>query len=271
MEKAVNECFVNNTSSNLVTDSSRYLLFRRAKDDPSYPAPPSDIHTHRHQAHFKLSPPVGNRGLLNLATPESDLEPVDARPRLLCHKPLGLGLALSFDLPEDVDGSGVDSPVKQGEKDQGRRKRASGSRWPNRSLGVETRSRAATEGVTRAEAGAGVDRSGEGGGGGTGQDMDNGRRKGSSNAANHYVGPQHSLPPLPSAWLDTPSELCTSRADVRVFQSALKPPDSGISISSDVLLSPIPTLAPHLVRSSTLFIIITFSRVSKSGSALGLI
>jgi len=106
-------------SSILVTDSSRYLLIRRVSDDVD----------ETYQAHFQLSLPLGNRGILDLDSPESDLSPAFVRPPSLCHKPFGLWLALSFD---DPDPNADDSPVKQRERPPpGKRPRTSGSRLPS--------------------------------------------------------------------------------------------------------------------------------------------
>lgn len=124
----------NEASTNLVTDSSRYLLFRRTIDD--------ELRNEVFRAHFRLSLPLGNRGLLNIDSPETDLEPVvvDGVDASLCQKPFGLWLAISFDDPDR--GADDDTPVKQKEGPAlGKRKRPSGSRQPSTLSGAETRSR----------------------------------------------------------------------------------------------------------------------------------
>ena len=108
------KCSSKTLLSILITDSARYLLIRRVSDDVD----------ETYQAHFQLSLPLGNRGILDLDSPESDLSPAFVRPPSLCHKPFGLWLALSFD---DPDPNADDSPVKQRERPPpGKRPRTSG-------------------------------------------------------------------------------------------------------------------------------------------------
>jgi len=122
----------------LITDSVRYLLIRRVSDDVD----------ETYQAHFQLSLPLGNRGILDLDSPESDLSPAFVRPPSLCHKPFGLWLALSFD---DPDPNADDSPVKQRERPPpGKRPRTSGSRLPS---DPTTHIRLRSEGTGRAHGG----------------------------------------------------------------------------------------------------------------------
>lgn len=87
----MNEMFANGASTNIVTDSARFLVVRQD----------ADVHLDDHtvEANFRLALPIGNRGLLNLDTPEDDLIPVEDPLVSLCHKPYGLWLALSFDDP----------------------------------------------------------------------------------------------------------------------------------------------------------------------------
>jgi len=147
-------------SSILVTDSSRYLLIRRVSDDVD----------ETYQAHFQLSLPLGNQGILDLDSPESDLSPAFVRPPSLCHKPFGLWLALSFD---DPDPNADDSPVKQRERPPpGKRPRTSGSRLPS---DPTTHIRLRSEGTGRAHGGA-VRGRGRGRGHGVGQARGIGRK-----------------------------------------------------------------------------------------------
>jgi len=87
----MNEMFANGASTNIVTDSARFLVVRQD----------ADVHLDDHtvETNFRLALPIGNRGLLNLDTPEDDLTPVEDPLVSLCHKPYGLWLALSFDDP----------------------------------------------------------------------------------------------------------------------------------------------------------------------------
>lgn len=86
----VNEMLTHDASSNLITDFARYMLFRRILDE--------ELEDHTFQAHFQLSLPFGNRGLLVLDddSGEDDLTPESDPPSSMCHKPLGLWLALSL-------------------------------------------------------------------------------------------------------------------------------------------------------------------------------
>jgi len=130
---------INDASSNLITDSARYLLIRRSIDDDDSPG--------EYQAHFRVSLPLGNQGLLKLDTSENDLSPLlGSSPSRLTHKPFALWLALSFDDPDQMDGEA--SPPKQRERPPPtKRLRTSGSRRPSQATSnMGTRSRSGGSG-----------------------------------------------------------------------------------------------------------------------------
>jgi len=100
----MNEMFANYASTNVITDSVRFLVVRRDMD--------RQLEDGTGEANFLLALPIGNRGLLNLETPEEDLSPIEDVAVSLCDKPFGLWLALSFDDP--TPSSALDSPRNRG-------------------------------------------------------------------------------------------------------------------------------------------------------------
>jgi len=236
----------NNTSTNLITDSARYLLVRRTLDDSS-----PDTGPDQRQAHFYLSPPIGNRGPLNLSTPEDDLDPSPLTPgelALLCHKPLGLWLALSFDHPDPNAG---ESPVKQTVR-AAKRLRKSGERGPTtEEPGVLTRSRTRAGVAAARGQGARSGRGGAGTGAGVGGQAarEGGRRRGRGLGGGERVENHLNLKHSYHSDKVRSSLSCSWQRLTFSIQSIANAISDLKSSSSELLVSPVPIMLPQKVRS----------------------
>lgn len=174
----MNERFANYASTNVITDSVRFLVVRRDMD--------RQLEDGTGEANFLLALPIGNRGLLNLETPEEDLSPIEDVAVSLCDKPFGLWLALSFDDP--TPSSALDSPPKQRPvPPMPKRSRKSGSRAPSSS---------SSSGILRRDQGRQGGGAGRGQGGGGASGAGTTGRSGPRNAGKHhpiFYGSKHKV------------------------------------------------------------------------------
>ena len=170
--------FANYASTNVITDSVRFLVVRRDMD--------RQLEDGTGEANFLLALPIGNRGLLNLETPEEDLSPIEDVAVSLCDKPFGLWLALSFDDP--TPSSALDSPPKQRPvPPMPKRSRKSGSRAPSSS---------SSSGILRRDQGRQGGGAGRGQGGGGASGAGTTGRSGPRNAGKHhpvFYGSKHKV------------------------------------------------------------------------------
>ncbi len=214
----------NNTSTNLITDSARYLLVRRTLDDSS-----PDTGPDQRQAHFYLSPPIGNRGPLNLSTPEDDLDPSPLTP----------------------DPDAGESPVKQTVR-AAKRLRKSGERGPTtEEPGVLTRSRTRAGVAAARGQGARSGRGGAGTGAGVGGQAarEGGRRRGRGLGGGERVENHLNLKHSYHSDKVRSSLSCSWQRLTFSIQSIANAISDLKSSSSELLVSPVPIMLPQKVRS----------------------